>query len=43
VQICVLENHQQGRDTHVRGVKVFAPHSVAPYVSEKFVMGTEIR
>lgn len=26
-QICITENHQSGRDTHVRGVKVFGPKS----------------
>lgn len=43
VQICILENHQQGRDTHIRGVKVFAPHNVAPFLTEKFISGSEIR
>ena len=43
LQLCVLENHQQGRDTHIRGIKVFAPHSVAPFVTERFMAGAEIR
>ena len=25
VQICILANHQNGKDTHLRGVKIFAP------------------
>jgi anaphase-promoting complex subunit 10 len=25
VQISILANHQNGKDTHLRGVKVFAP------------------
>lgn len=25
VQIVVLANHQNGKDTHLRGVKIFAP------------------
>jgi len=25
VQISVLANHQNGKDTHLRGVKIFAP------------------
>lgn len=25
VQIAILANHQNGKDTHLRGVKVFAP------------------
>jgi anaphase-promoting complex subunit 10 len=43
IQVCVQENHQQGRDTHIRGIKIFAPHTVTPFVSEKFIMGNEIR
>jgi anaphase-promoting complex subunit 10 len=43
IQICVLENHQQGRDTHIRGIKVFSPLHVAPYKTESFLIGTEIR
>jgi anaphase-promoting complex subunit 10 len=30
VQISILANHQNGKDTHLRGVKVFAP--VVEYV-----------
>lgn len=43
IQICVLENHQQGRDTHIRGVKVFAPHRLPAYKTDKFLMGNELR
>jgi hypothetical protein len=25
VQISILTNHQNGKDTHLRGVKIFAP------------------
>ncbi|TPX58985.1 hypothetical protein PhCBS80983_g02760 [Powellomyces hirtus] len=25
VQICILENYQHGKDTHVRGLKIWAP------------------
>jgi hypothetical protein len=25
VQISILANHQNGKDTHLRGVKIFAP------------------
>jgi hypothetical protein len=27
VQIRILANHQNGKDTHLRGVKIFAPGS----------------
>ena len=30
VQLVVLTNHQNGRDTHVRQVKVFGPRKCAP-------------
>jgi len=25
VQIAILANHQNGKDTHLRGIKIFAP------------------
>ena len=30
VQLVVLTNHQNGRDTHVRQVKIFGPRKCAP-------------
>lgn len=29
LQLAVMANHQNGRDTHVRGIKVFAPQQDA--------------
>lgn len=29
LQLAVLANHQNGRDTHVRGIKIFAPQQDA--------------
>lgn len=28
VQICILQNHAVGKDTHVRGIKIFGPPTV---------------
>jgi Anaphase-promoting complex, subunit 10 (APC10) len=25
VQVVILQNHQNGKDTHLRGIKIFAP------------------
>lgn len=30
IQICIVQNHQNGRDTHVRQVKIFGPRSSTP-------------
>jgi hypothetical protein len=45
VQISILANHQNGKDTHLRGVKIFAPGTEyskftntsveGPYLSEE--------
>ncbi len=43
VQVRVVENHQQGRDTHIRGIKVYTPHPVAPYITNAFLTGNDIR
>ena len=43
LQIVITENHQQGRDTHIRGIKVFAPHQVPAYQTSEFASGSEIR
>ncbi|KAL8674022.1 MAG: hypothetical protein Q9168_001554 [Polycauliona sp. 1 TL-2023] len=34
VQVRVLENHQNGKDTHVRGVQIFARDDRAPQIRE---------
>ena len=34
LQIAILSNHQNGRDTHVRQVKLFGPEYVFSYHSD---------
>jgi hypothetical protein len=34
IQVCVLGNHQNGKDTHIRGIRVFSP---PVYVSDVLI------
>ncbi|GAA5865986.1 hypothetical protein JCM3774_005549 [Rhodotorula dairenensis] len=49
IQVAVLANHMNGKDTHVRGIKVFAPRSLdledglAPWRSVDFLQHETIR
>ncbi len=31
VQLAVLANHQQGRDTHIRQIKIYGPRQTSVY------------
>ncbi|KAJ3145675.1 Anaphase-promoting complex subunit 10 [Geranomyces variabilis] len=51
VQICILENHQHGKDTHVRGLRIYAPNtasssmisSLPPFSTLEYQMYSTIR
>ena len=32
LQICILANHQNGRDTHIRQIDVYGPRECAPSI-----------
>lgn len=36
INILIVQNHQDGRDTHVRGVRVFGPGAAKKYTSSLF-------
>jgi len=47
LQICILANHLNGKDTHVRGIKVFSPKELSTLtfedeISEKIGFGSKI-
>jgi anaphase-promoting complex subunit 10 len=39
LQLMITENHQNGRDTHVRGVRVFSPRPVPEFASPQLQQG----
>ena len=43
VKLIVQENHQNGRDTHVRGIRVFTPKPASQYATVAFQMGDTLR
>ena len=43
VSVSIVENHQNGRDTHVRGVKVFGPYMDPEYSSTEMLMSTGVQ
>ena len=39
VQLAVLQNHQNGRDTHVRQIKIFSPNPLATEQIQRPLLG----
>jgi anaphase-promoting complex subunit 10 len=43
LKIIVLENHQNGRDTHIRGMAVYGPKPIPIYKTAAYSMGYDLR